>query len=591
MSGHTTCGPLERHASAAFSSFRFSMTSSASETLRFTDVNSERPDLEVLAGTARAVCDGLSGARTIADCLELLRAWNAVRSQVSTYDSLVGLRFRQATDDAERKAAHDDWDAASPGWTELDVMVKRALLEHPLRAELEREVGAQAFALWESEALAFDASIKADLARESELISQYTALTASAQLEFQGGEETLSTIVRHRQSADRDTRLGAEQVLWAWFSANGDELDRIFDDLVELRAGMAQKLGQPSFVEVGYKRMCRVDYDREDVDRFRAEVRDQVVPLCAELAKRQAKELGVDTLMAWDEPVMDVAGNPVPRGDRAWIVDQTAAAMEGMDPALGAFFQRINGGGFHDLDSRKGKAGGGFCTSFPTYGMPFVFANFNGTKGDIRVWMHELGHAFQNYQSRNQWPLDFHWPTSETAEIHSMSLEFLSWPHMEAFFGDDADRFRHTHLTDALFFLPYGCAVDHFQHEVYANPGATPAERHAIWQRMEQLYLPWRQWGELEYPAKGGRWQHQLHLYHYPFYYIDYVLAQTCALQFWSLAETDRPGAMRAYVELCGRGGSGPFQELVRSAGLTSPFQAGCLAGVVEAARATLLKA
>ncbi|MGH9004473.1 MAG: M3 family metallopeptidase, partial [Acidimicrobiia bacterium] len=237
---------------------------------------------------------------------------------------------------------------------------------------------------------------------------------------------------------------------------------------------------------------------------------------------------------------------------------------------------------------RQGKSGGGFCTSFPTVGMPFVFANFNGTKGDAEVFSHEMGHAFQNYKSRGVPLFDYQWPTYESAEIHSMSLEFLTWPHMERFFGPDAERFRRVHLIEAILFLPYGTAVDHFQHEIYTRPDLSPAERHDLWRDMERTYLPWRDWGDLDYPARGGRWQLQRHVYLMPFYYIDYVLAQTCALQFWSRAESDFDGAMAAYVTLCERGGQAPFQELVRSAGLTSPFEAGCLAEVVGRARTAL---
>jgi oligoendopeptidase F len=159
---------------------------------------------------------------------------------------------------------------------------------------------------------------------------------------------------------------------------------------------------------------------------------------------------------------------------------------------------------------------------------------------------------------------------------------------MERFFGDDADRFRRVHLAEALLFLPYGTAVDHFQHEIYARPKMRAAERHDLWRSMEQTYMPWRDWGDLAYPAKGGRWQHQRHIYLAPFYYIDYVLAETCALQFWVRAERDRDAAMADYVALCRRGGEAPFRSLVASAGLTSPFEDGCLAEVVEAARAVL---
>ena len=560
----------------------------ASDPVRFSDIRPTTPDLDRLGAQAQELCDALARETSARACVDLLHDWEGARRRVGSYDAMVDLAFSQNTLDEGRKAVREAWDEVSPRWTELQVKVKRALLSHPDREALEAELGAQAFALWESEVLTFDPTIKSDLVKESSLKAEYTELLAKAELEFRGEALNLSTIGKYRVSADREVRHDAESVLWGWFEANGTQLDRVFDDLVRVRTKMATDLGFVDYVGMGYKRMCRVDYELGDVERFREEVRTQVVPLATKLVERQARELGVNPIMAWDEYVHDLRGNPAPKGNRAWMVERAQEMFDDMGPRLGGFFRRMQDGGFLDLDSRKGKAGGGFCTAFPTHGMPFVYANFNGTKGDVEVLTHEIGHAFQCYESRDQWPSDYLWPTLESCEVHSMSLEFLTWPYMEAFFREDADRFRRTHLTESILFLPYGTAVDHFQHELYENPEATPAERHAMWRRMEQTYLPWRDWGDLSHPSKGGRWQHQRHIYLDPFYYIDYVLAQTCALQFWARAEVDRKAAMKDYVALCERGGSAPFQELVRSAGLTSPFEAGCLGDVVARASETL---
>lgn len=557
--------------------------------VRFDDIPLEEPDLDALEGQARALKAKIDEGGGPQGCRAELEAWNESRERVSTYAHLVDLRFEQDTADGARKAAKDAWDEQAPRWTELQVDVQRHLLGHEERSAFEADIGAQAFALWESQALAFDAAIKEDLVKESKLVSQYTELLASAELEFNGESHNLSTIGKYASRAERDLRHDSSAVVWDWFAKNGEELDRNFDELVSLRGRMAKTLGFPSFTELGYKRMCRVDYGQQDVERFRAEIIAEVVPLCLQIRERQAQVLGVDPLMVWDEPVHDVRGNPEPRGDRAWMVERAEEMFDAMGGGLGEFFERMVRGEFLDLDSRQGKAGGGFCTSFPSHGMPFVFANFNGTQGDVRVLTHEVGHAFQNYSSQGQDLLDYHWPTAESAEVHSMSLEFLTYPWMDAFFGDEGERFRWVHMADALLFLPYGTAVDHFQHLVYERPDCSPAERHEMWREMERTYLPWRDWGDLGYGAKGGRWQRQSHIYFEPFYYIDYVLAQACALQYWAWAERDRGEAMESYVRLCARGGSAPFQELVRGAEITSPFQAGCLKDVVERARGFLL--
>jgi M3 family oligoendopeptidase len=269
-------------------------------------------------------------------------------------------------------------------------------------------------------------------------------------------------------------------------------------------------------------------------------------------------------------------------------MERTIESFTDLDPRLGNFAQLMDRNELTDLASRAGKAGGGFCTKLATYGVPFIFTNFNGTKGDITVLMHELGHAFQNYSSRDKGVIDYLSPTMEAAEVHSMSLEYLTWPFMERFFGDGAQTYREGHLSEALLFLPYGVAVDHFQHLVYERPNATPAERHAMWQSMEKRYLPWRTYGDLERPAQGGFWQGQLHIYRAPFYYIDYTLALCCALQMWASSYDDPAGTLERYVALCARGGEAAFRNLVTSAGLTAPFEPGALSLVVARAKDVL---
>jgi M3 family oligoendopeptidase len=384
---------------------------------------------------------------------------------------------------------------------------------------------------------------------------------------------------------DRQTRHDAQALKWKWFEGNKQKLDELYDSLTKLRHASALKLGLKDFTELGYLRMHRVDYNRNDVETLRKQVQQEVVPLTTELVKRQAANLGVDKIMHWDEGIHDKQGNPKPKGDHDWMVQRAIEMFDDMGHGLGDFFKLMHEKGLMDLKSRDGKAGGGFCTSFPVWGVPFIFANFNGTKGDVEVFTHEMGHAFQNYSSRSQKLADYQWPTHESAEIHSMSLEFITWPWMDKFFKEDAQRFRRVHLTGALMFIPYGTAVDHFQHLVYEKPGASPAERHEMWREMERTYLPWRDGGDLPHVPQGGFWQIQRHNYLSPFYYIDYVLAQICARQFWVRADEDRKAAMKDYVALCSRGGEAPFRELAKSAGLRSPFEPGCLTAVVSKAR------
>jgi len=553
--------------------------------IRFESVSAATPDKSGLEAEYAVLGRRLDAG----DLAGALSAWDAARRAFETWSSLVHLRFAQDTTDVAAKAAREYADGLAPEAADLETAFKRRLLALPDRAALTRAAGAHAVRLWETDVTAFDPAIKPDLEEESRLTARYTEILASASLSIGGQTVNLAGLAPFAEDNDRSVRHEAEAVRWSFFAQHGAELDQIYADLVRLRQGMAGKLGFATYTPLGYRRMRRVDYGPGDVARYREQVVTHVVPLVARLLEQRRAAFGWDKVRFWDEALIDPEGNPRPAGGHDFLVAQARTMFDGMDARMGGFYRQMETGGFLDLRNRPGKSGGGFCTSFPTVGMPFIFANFTGTHHDIGVFTHEMGHAFQNYRSREQPNVDYLWPTMEAAEIHSMSLEFLTWPFMHLLVGDAAaDRFRRMHLIGALSFLPYGVCVDHFQHEVYARPDASPEERHAIWRRLEQHYMPWTDYGDLAYLAKGGRWQAKPHIYNSPFYYIDYTLAQCCAMQFWSRARHDPEGALNAYVGLCDLGGSAPFQDLVRSAGLISPFADGALADVVREAEAFL---
>ena len=556
--------------------------------IHFDDIEQAAPEMEPLRTEISELRQQLESATEVSTVIEVMRRWDTLRREHDCWASLTHLRFHQDTTNPEYKKAREHCDQLSPQLKELDISIKRLLVDHPLRGQIESQIGAQAFALWEAEIPTYEPVIEEDMVQESALSARYIELLASASLELRGETLNLSGIVKHLESPDRSLRHEADLVRWTWFEQNRDQLDELFDKLVSLRHGMAQKLGFDNYVQLAYLLMQRVDYDENDVDGYRQSVRDLVTPLGVKLRKWQASELGIEKVMAWDLSVFFAQGNPRPKGDHDWMIDRAKEMFDAMGGGLDSFFRLLSDGGFMDLMMREGKAGGGFCTSFETVGMPFIYANFNGTRGDVEVFTHEVGHAFQYYMSREQPWVDYLWPTYESCEIHSMGLEFLTWPHMEKFFGDRAEDFRRLHLAGSLLFLPYGVAVDHFQHLVYSQPTSSADERHAIWQQLERDYLPWLDWGDLPHGSRGGRWQAQRHIYLSPFYYIDYTLAQTCALQFWLRSQQDPQQAMEDYVALCRRGGEAPFRELVASAGLVSPFDQGCLGDVVEQARQAL---
>lgn len=544
----------------------------------------ETPSAESLAAEFDALDAKLAAAPGEPALIAAVEDWDAFRRRLHTWGSLVNLRFRQDTRDPEAVSARELLDKLNPRILARNTAVKRRLLTHPLRIALEARFGLQAFRLWEADAETYAPQIEADLVREAELEAAYESLLGGIMVDFDGRRMTFGEIRGYANAQDRGVRYAAERVRWEALAAHGAELDRIYDELVRLRDRMGKALHHQDFIPLAYARMKRVDYDAQDVARWRDAVVRDVVPLASEIIAKCATARGYEQGMAWDEAALSDA-DIRPVLDGAGLVRDLPAVLGEISPRLGAFGAFMRDHDYLDVFAREGKGPGGFCTMFPTEGHPYIFASFNGTKDDVKVLVHEMGHAFQGYSS-NALPLDDYLvPTFESAEIHSMSLEYLSWPGLEKYFGANTETFCVEHLAGALLFLPYGCAVDHFQHLVYARPEATPGERRAMWLEIQARYLPWRDYGDIPYPAAGNAWQQQLHVYARPFYYIDYTLAQCCALQFWAQAQGDQSDAVARYIALCERGGSASFGELVASAGLSSPFDGEALGTVVAAAR------
>ncbi len=544
------------------------------------------PDLDALGERYAGFEQTLRSSRASDAQRAVFDEWDGVRRELSTWANLVGLRFDRNTGDPEAAAARARRDELEPKLIALDDGLKRRFLDEG--ADLRTTLGGQAFALWENDRAAFAPEIEADLVAESKLEAAYAACVAAIRVTYRGQEYNLAGMAPFGSDPDRAVRHEAAALRWQALGEAGAELDRIYDELVHVRDRIARTLGYRDFVELGYRRMQRIGYGPAEVAGWRDTIRNEVTPFVATLVERARRLHGVDRFAVWDERLLMGPEPAVSLGDGTWLMERACEAFAALHPELGTFAEMMQRDGLTDLMTRAGKAGGGHCTFLAAPAVPFIFTNFTGDRSDVPTLVHELGHAFQVYSSRGVPALDYVWPTHEGAEIHSMGLEFLSWPQMERFFGDGASAYRSLHLAERFMLLPYAAAVDHFQHLVYARPEATPAERHAMWQELERSYLPWRWYGDLERPAAGAFWQSQLHIYKAPFYYIDYTLAQCCAFQFWELASHDPADAFNRYVKLCRLGGSLSFNELVASAGLASPFTTNALAKTVAHARTIL---
>ena len=496
------------------------------------------------------------------------------------FDTMMNIAYIRYTNDTTSKfnqEEQDFFDANRPHYDSMTNKLYGLLVNSRFRTELEKRWGKQLFDIAECTIKTFSPEVIEDLQAENRLASEYTKLCASAKLNFDGKELNLSGITPYEADPDRATRKRAAEVRWGFFAQNADKFDEIYDKLVKVRHCIAQKLGYDNFVQLGYNRMLRTDYNADMIAVFRKQIRETVVPMAMRLRQRQAKRLGIDKLMHYDLSYNFKTGNPKPKGKPEWIVKHGKRMYEELSEQTGGFFNFMLNNELMDLVTRKGKSGGGYCTYVANYKSPYIFSNFNGTSHDINVLTHEAGHAFQVYMSRHFDLPEYNWPTYEACEIHSMSMEFFAWPWMEHFFEEDTQKFKFEHLNDSVLFLPYGVAVDDFQHYVYANPQATPDERKAAWRELEKTYLPWIDYGDNAFLEAGGYWQKQGHIFEMPFYYIDYTLAQICAFQFWQKATTNHQAAFEDYIRLCKAGGSQSFLKLVDYAHLNSPFDDGCV--------------
>ncbi|WP_026975174.1 M3 family oligoendopeptidase [Alicyclobacillus contaminans] len=549
--------------------------------MTFQEMTYERPDFDQLKAAFDAGLAEFNAAATAEAQNAALKRLIDLREHFDSMYQLVYIRHSVNTKDEFYAAEQDYFDETMPKYQALVADLYKAMLASRFRQELEVKWGSQLFALAECTVRSFSPEIVADLQEENKRVSDYVKLIASAEIPFEGETRTLPQLQPFELSPDRDMRKRAADARWSFFAEHEDTIDQIYSDLVAIRTRMARKLGFSNYAEMSYLLMNRTDYNADMVAAFRKQVREVLVPVATRLREKQRRRIGVDTLRYYDDGFMFKSGNATPKGDPQWIVENGRRMYEALSPETAEFFHFMQENQLLDLVSKPGKASGGYCTYIPEFKSPFIFSNFNGTAGDIDVLTHEAGHAFQVYLSRGYEVPEYHFPTYEACEIHSMSMEFFTWPWMQQFFQDETEKYHYAHLTDAVFFIPYGVAVDEFQHIVYQNPDMTPAERKQVWRDLEKVYLPHRNYEGNAFLERGGYWFRQQHIFTSPFYYIDYTLAQICALQFWKKMHEDRDSAWADYLRLCKLGGSQSFLRLVEEARLVSPFDEGCVASVV----------
>lgn len=546
--------------------------------MKFQDMPYQRIDFKKEKEQLRSLMEEFKTAKNGEEQFEVHKKYYNLINRIQTQASLASNRNSLDTSDTYYDQERDYYDQEIPAFSALDVEYKKLLLNSPYKEDLEKIIGKPAFRNMELAEKSTSEAIIPLMQEENILVSKYEKILASAVIEWEGNTYNLSQMGPFQTSKDREVRKAAGQKVDAFFASKETELNEIYDALVKNRTAQAKALGYETYTELGYNRMMRISYRREEVEKFRDQIKKDWVPLAEKIWDNRRERLGLDQLFFCDEGISFAEGSPKPVGSYEDTLKAGQKMYRELSPKTGEFFDFMLENELLQVFPGKNKKVGGYMNYLPDFHAPFVFANFNGTSGDVDVITHECGHAFQGYVSAEDPILEHSDITMETAETHSMSMEFFTNPWMELFFGDRADDFLKSQVEGAITFIPYGCMVDEFQHIVYDNPDLTPEERKEAWKGLEKLYKPHLNYGdEYAFFGKGSYWQRQHHIYASPFYYIDYCIAQTSALQYRAWMEKDYQAALQSYMELCKDSGSDFYENMLKKNGLKSPFEEGTI--------------
>ena len=550
--------------------------------MKFKDYKYERPNYEEIKKSFLELVDKIKNASTYDEQKLHINQLNNIRKHIETMSTLASIRNSINTADEFYDEEQNYWDEQGPLYTELNSDFYKAIVNSKFKEDIKKDYSEQFYKICEYSLKSFSPEIISDLQEENKLMSKYTKLLASAKINFKGEELNLSGLYKYMLSSDRNEREQSSKAYYNYFGEHEEEFDEIYDQLVHVRHNMAKKLGFKNFVELGYIRMDRTDYNPKMVVNLRKQILEYIVPLCNKLYEKQAKRLNLDKLTYIDENLEFLDGNATIKGDSDYIIENGIKMYQELSQETKEFFDFMLENELMDLETKHNKSAGGYCTYIPDYKAPFIFSNFNKTSEDMDVLTHEAGHAFQLYMSRDIDMQEINFPTLDSCEIHSMSMEFITYPWMDTFFKEDSDKYKFAHLTSAIKFLPYGVVVDEFQHIVYDNPDMTKDERQKVWRDLEKKYLPHRDYEDNEILERGCWFFKQGHIFKDPFYYIDYVLAQICAFQFLKKMEEDRVSGWEDYLRICKVGGTQSFLQIVKTGNLISPFDDKCIEYIIK---------
>ena len=554
---------------------------------KFSELKYVRPDLKAFEKNVNECLDRMEKATSYEEAKKEYFEIERLNDEMGDMYTIASIRntMNKADEfyDAEMKFA----DSELPRLMPLNKRASEVMLNSPYRADFEKEFG-EMITMYDLKTLPLknEALIPLQI-EENELTTEYSKVTAACVCDFRGEQCNFYGLLKHMQSTDRAERKEAFEAWSALYESVSAKLEDIYDRLVHNRAEQAKILGYDFYGDVCYLNSGHFDYTKEDVAAFRAQVVETIVPIASALYEEQRQRLGLDELYYYDEALVFPDGNANPIGTKDELVAKAQKMYSELSPETKEFFDFMVKYDLFDLETRPNKHLGGYMTILHGEKAPFIFSNFNGTSADVDVLTHEAGHAFQGYTGSRCIPVSaLSMSTSDIDEIHSMTMEMLTYPWMELFFGDQVNKYRYLHLTESIKVIPYLCAVDEYQHRVYEKPEMTSMERCAVWKKIEEIYLPWRKYDGNEFMETGAFWMQKQHIFLYPFYYVDYALSQVSAYQLFNKYNKDKKAGWEAYLTLCRNGGTMSYLKLLAASGIRSPFEKGTvketLDGILE---------
>jgi oligoendopeptidase F len=579
---------------------RQSMTEEATRTSNFTTLQRYQPrrfvpdeadlaDRSVVVGLYEQL---LSREITSSEDLE---EWLLDRSElaaaVDQHASILYVRMTCQTDDEARAEAYKTFvetiePAIKPLANKLDHQYAKARDHFELDADRyavhDRDIR-EDIALFREENVPLQTQL-------SLLSQEYQTVTGAMMVMFDGEERTLQQMRKLLHEPDRQLRERAWRATAERRLQERDKLDDIFDKMLPLRVQCASNAGCSDFTTYQFRNYHRFDYTQEDCRRYHDVVVRRVVPLWRKIQHHRRETMQLDALRPWDT-LVDPEGRPPlkPFETPDELVARTQEAFGRTDPELGRQFSGLAADGLLDLDSRKGKAPGGYQCTLSETRKPFIFMNAVGLDQDVRTLLHEGGHAFHALAAADEPIIAYRHAPMEFCEVASMGMELIAGEHLDVFYADaeDLKRSRREHLEDTIMILPWVATIDAFQDWIYAHPDHTREGRTAVWLEIHERFGGVVDWTDLG-AQRAAAWHAQLHIFEVPFYYIEYAIAQLGALQLWVRAQTDGTAALADYRKALSLGGSRPLPELFEAAGIKFDFSEGTIAPLMDAVEVAL---